>query len=424
MNERTSDITPATRSNNSPSLDDIAASMLVQPSEGSGPSDDAAPADGVSAVSKGRRADKQKRKARRNPEVTAQEIEDGEAEDTILDTSEEREEADLQRNVEADDATLTGAPDEDDDVDEGANSGDPLEASDEDVGDEDDDPLFSDIFSADADQERVSDDTETTQIDPSKLGDDIVLSVTVDGEDQQVSLGELKKRYAGEGAIESRLQAATEARNHTHEQFQQTRQFTEMVLNELGQNLFRRAVPKPDESLLDTDPAAYMRQKELYDAEGQAIGQSHKKLYTMMQELNSRQEEVKKQERAAAAKELRRMMPVLSHPKNGPKVRKAIVQAARDIGFSDAEIAECTNPRIFKAVALAARELNRNRRVTVKKDIPSSRTTEGTRGRNRKPQTAQERTEKATFKRARETGTVDDVAATMLQAPPKRGRRR
>lgn len=285
---------------------------------------------------------------------------------------------------------------------------------------EDDDPL-ADLF--DADDSRVSDAADTDQIDTSKLGDDVKLSVTVDGEDREVTLGELKKRYAGNGAIEKRLQEVTEARTAAVADYEKGRQLTEAVLQQFGQALFRRTVPEPDPSLLDSNPQAYMRQKMLYDNETTALVQSHQQLHAKMQEVDRLQEEQRKLRRAEASKKLREIMPVFKDPVKGPKVRQVIIDAAREIGFSDQMIAACEDPLLFKTMALAARELHRQKKLKVTDVKPKPAALPATGSRNRPVTPPQKRKETETINRARKTGTVDDVAMTLIAPKPKRGRR-
>lgn len=291
------------------------------------------------------------------------------------------------------------------------------------VGEEEDsDPLFSNLFTAE--QERVEINDEGDTLDTSKLGEDVKFSVTVDGEEQTVSLGDLKQRYAGEGAIEKRVQEATEARTAAFADYDKSRKLTEMVLQEFGQALFRRTVPMPDENMLDVDPASYLRQKNMYEQEGASLQNAHSKLHGMMQQLDTIDEGGKAQRRQHAAQELRKLMPVFNHPHKGPKVREAIVEAAQELGYTREEIAACEDPRLFKAVALAARELKRGKasRITPVKETARSLKGKGTR--NRPVTSSQQKQERDAFATARKSGTVDDVANTMIvKAPKRRGRR-
>lgn len=287
---------------------------------------------------------------------------------------------------------------------------------------EDEDDVLSNLFE-ETQEERASNDPDTDAIDTSKLGDDLMISVTVDGEDVQVPLGELKKRHAGEGAIDKRLQTATEIRDTAASDYEQTRQLTTTMLTDFGQALFRRTVPQPDNNLLASNPTAYMQQKELYEQETAALTQSHNHLSTMMKTLDDDNTKATNDRRKAAGVELRRIMPVFNDPVKGPKVRTALMGAAVELGFTEAEVNAIENPLMFKALAYAARELARQKTTKAKKVVGKTRTL-ATTGTNRKPVTATQRNQKAVHDRAVKTGTIDDVAASMIETPArKRGRR-
>lgn len=313
--------------------------------------------------------------------------------------------------------TTSLSPNTQDEYDE-----DDLEAGTESQAAEEEDVL-SGLFD-DTQEERASDDPSTDDIDTSKLGDDLMISVTVDGEDVKVPLGELKKRHAGEGAIEQRLQAATESRNTAAADYEKTRELTSAMLTQFGQALFRRTVPQPDNSLLNSNPTAYMQQKELYEQETSALTQSHNQLSSMMATLDQTSNTAKTERRKAAGIELRRIMPVFNDPVKGPKVRTALMSAATELGFTEAQVNEIEDPLMFKALALAARELARQKVSKTKKTVVNPRTTPSAGTANRKPATSAQRNQKQIFDKAAKSGKVDDIAASMIEQPTrKRGRR-
>lgn len=275
----------------------------------------------------------------------------------------------------------------------------------------------------DADHERDEDDQDTGVIDASKLGDDAKLSVTVDGEDQIVTLGDLKRRYAGEGAIEKRLQAATEARTKAVEDYSRATAATQQVLQQFGQLMFRRTVPQPDPELLNKNPAAFYKQKELFDQETQSLSQAQQSLFGLVQQVDEAYEQNRREQRAMAAQQLRQIMPVFNDPVKGPKVKAALIEAAKEIGYTDEQIAACEDPLMFKTVALAARELKRMKGVKAEPSNSTSRTMKKTnQGAGAKADSAKRRQNEA-LKVAAKTGRIEDVAASMIVADPKKQRR-
>jgi hypothetical protein len=320
-------------------------------------------------------------------------------------------------------------------------AGTQLEEEDNTILDEQDDELHNDDATDEGEDEDVftdfdktDDDTTTTtdgeRADESEdddfsvelLGekdDKRLVSVTVDGAEETVTLADLKRRYAGEGAIDRRLQEATEARTATVKTYETGKQIIETTLKEFGAAMFTRTVPAPDEGLRQTDPTRYLLQRDAYDREGEAIQAKFNRLSEVTKSVDAERTAYNVTVRNNAAIELQRLMPVLKDPKKGPIIREKIVTAAHFCGYSDADIAACTDPKLFRAFAYVAKALALDGKTGVKTVKPSVRTLKPSGGANKpKPGVAQ-RQQSAAIARARQTGSVDDIAMSML-APAKR----
>lgn len=407
-------------------MDEIAASMLVQPQQAAQEAKDAKLAD---QKRQQRENDYQKQLAAREHDKlmnsrssqslsSAAGVGDDDDEDELSGSPAGQEDgAGLRPDRQAPNSTnsiLDDADEGSEDDDAGANEGDGKQ------GEEDDDPLS--LALGDADHER-DDQSDGDVIDASKLGDDAKLSVTVDGEDQVVTLGELKRRYAGEGAIEKRLQAATEARTQAEEDYARSNELVKTVLSQFGQLMFRRTVQEPDPSLLDRAPAQFYKQKELFDKETAMLTKAQQDLYAMTMQVDEVFNQNRQAQRQQAAQQLRQIMPVFNDPVKGPKVKAALIEAAKEIGYTDAQIAACEDPLMFKTVALAARELRRMKGIKVEKQTPPARSMQK-QGQNKGSQpNSAKRQEQAVMQRARKTGSVDDIALTMIEQPSRKKRR-
>lgn len=405
-------------------MDEIAASMLVQPQQAAKEAKDAALAD---QKRQQRENDYQKQLAARERDKlmnsrssqslsSAAGVGDDDDENELSGSPAGQEDgAGLRPDRQATNSILDDADEgsEDDDASDDAGTQDK-------GGEEDDDPLS--LALGDADHER-DDNPDGDVIDASKLGDDAKLSVTVDGEDQVVTLGELKRRYAGEGAIEKRLQAATEARTQAEEDYARSNELVKTVLSQFGQLMFRRTVQEPDPSLLDRAPAQFYKQKELFDKETAMLTKAQQDLYAMTMQVDEVFNQNRQAQRQQAAQQLRQIMPVFNDPVKGPKVKAALIEAAKEIGYTDAQIAACEDPLMFKTVALAARELRRMKGIKVEKQTPPARSMQK-QGQNKGSQpNSAKRQEQAVMQRARKTGSVDDIALTMIEQPSRKKRR-
>lgn len=309
----------------------------------------------------------------------------------------ERQDAGDGSDAEFDDDSQTNEEDDD--------SGDPLEN------------LFSDEGDTTADEERDADEESDDDDNNTSLGDDRKVTVTVDGEEVDVTLGELKRRYAGEGAIEKRLQQATEARKVATQDYQKMQQLTQVMLAEMGQNLFRRVIEKPTDEFRRANPTQYLLQMDQYNREGVALQAAQSRLMQITQQVDEQMETVRQAHRQEAAKRLFEIMPVFRDKVKGPKVRDALISAAKEIGYTEQEIADCTDPLMFKTVALAARELRRMKGMKAEVVKEKTRTIKA---KASKPmQSSAKRQETQALVRARKSGKIDDIALSMLQ-PAKR----
>jgi hypothetical protein len=263
---------------------------------------------------------------------------------------------------------------------------------------------------------------EDDGFDPAELSDDQLVSVTVDGVKAEVTLEELKQRYAGGETVAKRVQEATEARNATVEHLNETRQLAETLVTQFGESLFRRTIPAPDPKMLDTSPNEYMRQKVLFDQEGEMLAAHHQQLSATMEQLTAQQQALRAEQRVEAAKELRRILPAIANPEKAPVVKKAISEAAEYFGFTPQDVASCSDARIFKALAFASAELRRRQGVSVVPKSVKTTTLASAPAKKRNPGSSASRKHAAAMKQAAKTGKVDDIAASLIMPAPKRRR--
>ena len=260
---------------------------------------------------------------------------------------------------------------------------------------------------------------------PLELADDAQIAVTVDGESQVTTIAELKKRYAGEGAIEKRLQEATELRKTAVQQVAHNRDKLVEVLNAVGGILFTPTIAQPDPTLARTDPGAFLEQKTLYDNEVAMLADRKQKLQTALVEADTEVANSRTNMRQEEAAKLRAALPVLNDPVRGPKVQAAILSAAKEIyGFSDVDIAAAADHRIFVMAADAMRYRKMIAKNHARPVTDKPRTIRPSGGSNKSRESGLVKREKAKFKRARETGKAEDIAATMIVRKPRREHRR
>lgn len=274
-----------------------------------------------------------------------------------------------------------------------------------------------------------------------ELTDDTLISVTVDGEEKEVSLGDLKRRYSGEGAIERRLQEATELRNSLEKQRREHQQAVDHDRQTITQalvlfqnKLLAPRVPEPDPNLRYTDAQKFSEQVQAWTQDQHRIQQEQQGISQAIQQQEQYRQAVHAQKKAEESKILRDKLPVFKDPIEGPKLRQSILNAAtKHYGFKQEELAEADDHRYFLVLADAAayRELMDKQQKNVKEgdnDKNADKLKPGQRRiRTMKPGNKEvsrvrtsRREEDKVKKRAWETGRVEDVAKTIIAKPRRR----
>jgi len=214
------------------------------------------------------------------------------------------------------------------------------------------DTADSDVPTDDADE---ADDENFESI---QLTDDTLIAVTVDGQDREVTLADLKRAYSGEGAIEKRLQLATE----TKKQAENLKVQVEQELNTGRQNLvkafsafeslmFQPQVSQPDPALRQTNPTQYLIQMEAWREEQAGLQQKRSKVQQAVELFHRQEAEKINQMKVQVAQNLVEAMPALRDPVKGPELQKMMYEGARAYGFTDADVSEILDHRMYMALA-------------------------------------------------------------------------
>jgi hypothetical protein len=262
-----------------------------------------------------------------------------------------------------------------------------------------------------------------------EITDDTLFPVKILGEVEEVTLAELKRAYSIEGAREKRLQEATE----TKKQAENLKVQVEQELNTGRQNLvkafsafeslmFQPQVSQPDPALRQTNPTQYLIQMEAWREEQAGLQAKRSKVQQAVELFQQQETQKQQQLRVEVAQKLVEAMPSLRDPVKGPELQKMMYEGARAYGFSDADISNILDHRMYLALAdLAAyarlKAKGQSAPVKPQKSAPVMRpgATKAVAS-----ATAYARNQKAALETARKSGKVDDIAATLLVRKPKR----
>lgn len=297
--------------------------------------------------------------------------------------------------------------------DEGEEDGQGPDDLDQDEGDEQEE------------DEPTDEDDEADYLD---IRDDDLITVVVDGEEQEVSIGALKKAFSGEGAIDKRLQEATELRKAANaervqmlEQLAAQQRTLEEALTSLDGTVFAPVIPEPSQQLRRSNPEQYLRHKEAYDADQKRIATAKKAVQDKITQLSGERDQRLAEFARQASQIIVQEIPELSKPNEAPAMFAKLADTARYYGYTDVEIQTALDPRMF----ILMRDATRYRELKAKTNGRSPTNLEGqqqkkvrrlrsgnTQAKNRVRQADKQR--KAVTETARKTGKVADVAKTLL----------
>jgi len=300
-----------------------------------------------------------------------------------------------------------------DDVD---NSVDPADLDLLEEGDEDE--IGEETYEADT-------DAEQDYIDP----DDTEHEVIVDGTQTKAKLRDLKAAYSGNKAIEQRVQQASEYRKHSEVMAGELMKQLNIQANKLKQIdaiLAQADNPNIDwATLRATDPQRYLIEKD----KQQEL--ANKRAYIQQQEQATLQQQqelrLRKQAEFAAeqAEILVSKIPELKDPERAKKMGEGWNKAGREYGFSDEEVASIIDHRHLLVLTdamkyralVAAKQSRQGKTGKIVRQAPKPLLRPGSQSFNARMNNA--KAEKAAIARAAQTGTIDDVAATLLVSAPR-----
>jgi hypothetical protein len=261
------------------------------------------------------------------------------------------------------------------------------------------------------------------------VSDDDVLTVVVDGEEREVTIGELKKAHSLGGATEKRLQEATELRKTAHaERTQMLEKLAEEertlaeALSSLDEQVFKPVIPAPNEAMKRTNPEQYLRHRDAYDADQKRIADAKKAVQDRINTIAKTRQDRLKAYADDAGKMLLSEIPEFRDPTKATDMLHRMTTTAKAYGYTDQEIQSALDPRMFMLVrdAMRYREMtdpSRERRSPTNledqkvKKIRRLRTGNTT-AKNRARVVDQQH--KAVVAKARSSGKVADIAATLV----------
>lgn len=321
----------------------------------------------------------------------------------------------------------------DDDKDDTQASEDYVEGANN-LGESDDEEDDQDGIQPDGD---ASEDEEelVAQYDDSEqyldIQDDDTFEVKIDGETVTRTIGDAKAALSGEGAIQKRLKAATLEKQETAQlrltglqDLEQKRTEFNNFVQTFDGVLFKPVVAPPDESLRASDTTAYLEQSDAYKADQQRIANGRAQLVQSIQEQQKQQLNNLRQLQQEQGVILTEKLPGLQDKEQALIIQKDISSSAEHYGFSPAEVSMVADHRIFLMAhdaaqyrKLKSKAKSKGQVLDLKTNVRPARKLRSSANVSRKRTLATQsaKASKTAINRARETGKVDDVVATIMK---------
>lgn len=236
-------------------------------------------------------------------------------------------------------------------------------------------------------------------------------TVKIDGKEVEVPLSELVNGYQRQQDYTQKTMAAAEARKTAEAEADKTRGERQQYANQLqaiAQQLQGALQTQPDESLIESDPIEYMRQRHQYESwqarlaqvqtEQQKVGEVQK-----AEDDKFRSEYMRQQHQALLDK-----LPEWKDPKKATAESDALKKNLEERGFTQAEISQLSDHRIVIELreAMLYRQLMAKAREATKRVTPLPAKVE----RPGNADTSKPDGRTAAMQRLGKTGRVEDAA--------------
>lgn len=287
-------------------------------------------------------------------------------------------------------------------------------------------------------EEELDDEGEDADEDEAGTEAEIV-TLTIDGEDHEVSFDDLVQSYQIDGSARKRLQEATEMRKSAVEvgrqeglasaqvEIETGRQEMQTARTELselialvGPNLFQPQVAQPDPAMERQDPLGYLSQMERWRGDQARLQNLQQNL---VQQTQAQRDQVARQQTQVRDENRRQLMikrPDLQAPEASAAFTKNVRTAQEAVGFTTEEVNAFPDHRGLMLLDMLGTFIARD---TAGGLTPAQRVVQ----KGRKPMSPQATTYKrsaaqkqkrATTDKARATGDYRDVAKTLMVRKP------
>lgn len=245
-----------------------------------------------------------------------------------------------------------------------------------------------------------------------------VYTVKVDGEEKQVTIGDLKRSYSGQAYIQKGMEEAAQSKKQA-EQVYQALQEERQKLAATFQQLQTEGAPqmpqKPSKELMNSDPIAYFEQMEAYREGLDHYQQFQQQQQAMMQQQTVAQQRAQQAYLQEQALVLQQEIPEFAEPERASKMKEQLMRTGVETyGYTPDEMAQIMDARAVKVLADAMkyRQLQQSKGKAVEKTKNARPVVRP--GAKRSDTDGKVARQKKAAARMKKNGGIDDVASFLL----------
>lgn len=287
-------------------------------------------------------------------------------------------------------------------------------ASSEAEAEDDDEPEDPETASEDDEAEDDGEDGSDDEQEKKEDGEDDkpLVTIEIDGKAIELTKSEIQSGYLRQADYTRKTQALAEERKQFGSELTQAKEEREIyaqLLPAMVQQLQATMPAAPDPSLIDTDPARYLKERDAYErklGDLQAAQSEQARMQQQSQEEKAREIQAFVQMNAQKLPEL---VPEWREAKNYERDRPKVRNHLLSLGFSDEEINQAYDARLVR-LAYGDMRWTELKNSKPRADAPLEKAIK-TSPPPAKPQSSKTKAYVEAKKRLRQTGSIRDAAA-------------
>ena len=282
-----------------------------------------------------------------------------------------------------------------------------LEATDEDI-DESETEEDSEEAESDEDETEETEDADQTEE---------LYTVKVDGQEQQVTLNDLKRSYSGTAYIQKGMQETAETKKEAEAVYNallQERQRTNELLQTLENGGYIAPPIPPDRALFDKDPIGYMGAKADYDEQLQQWGLQQNAIKEAQEAQSAQMQAALQIHLKDEMEKLVQIVPDFADAEKASEIKKDLMAFGASEGFSADELANLVDHRhiVVLRKAMLYDQMSKKKAAVTKKAEKAKPFVKA--GAKKSTKTGKAKARQNAASRMQKSGSVDDVAKFLL----------